>query len=74
MNNICTKFQISNPYRFRKIALDGRNDRLTQNGDCIVALRQLKIIDLYLALMFSLLPGKLLLVRTIIDEASSSIN
>ena len=42
MNLFCTKFQLSNPYRFRKIALDGRTAGLTQNGDCIVALQQLK--------------------------------
>ena len=41
--SICTELQLSNPYRFRKIVLDGWTDRLTQNGDCIVALRQLKI-------------------------------
>ena len=26
MNNICTKFQLSNPYRFREIAVDGQTD------------------------------------------------
>ena len=42
MNLLCTKFQLFNPYRFRKIVLDGGTDGLTQNGDCIVALRQLQ--------------------------------
>ena len=29
MNLLCTKFQLSIPYRFRKIALDGRTEGLT---------------------------------------------
>ena len=27
MNNICIKFQLSNPYRFREITADGQTDR-----------------------------------------------
>ena len=34
INIICTKFQLSNPYLFRKLALDG----LAQNDDCIVGI------------------------------------
>ena len=42
INIICTQSQLSNPYQFRKVALDGMTGRLAQNSNCIVALRQLK--------------------------------
>ena len=42
-NIICTQFQLSTPYLFHKIAVGGRTDWHTQNGDWIVALRQLKM-------------------------------
>ena len=40
MNLLCTKFQLSNPYRFRKIALDGRTDTKWRLYSCTPATKK----------------------------------